>query len=247
MPRTDRLPPDDARLATERDAARLMEAVDELRRLEAERKEHAFGSPRFLELSRAVERQSRRVFEAAASQEAHSRGEILPGDAPAAKPEGDQTPIEASTEAASDLRWTSDTLLINLDRLIELESAKRTLDPASVPFRELAREIEDLAHHVAIHADREETLGAELSEDKRAGDTFGILPIDEVPVRPTSVVLEEWREAERTLAAAPPGSDEANAARADADRLRREYQAAAEAARAGKLAHHRADRQSPPR
>jgi hypothetical protein len=44
--------------------------------------------------------------------------------------------------------------------------------------------------------------------------------------REASVILGEWREAERRLSAAPPGTPEHEETRAAVDRLRSEYRAA---------------------
>ena len=56
----------------------------------------------------------------------------------------------------------------------------------------------------------------------------GVRPIEAIPPRDAADILAEWRQAERRLNAAQPGTAEEDAARADIDRLRAEYSRAFE-------------------
>src|SRR5690349_20686621 len=109
----------------------------------------------------------------------------------------------ADLERAANLRETSDTLMARLDRLYELESRKRELQPERPEFVRLAR---------ALHA------------DVKAGDAAADVSIRDTPPKRDAVgVLAEWRAAERRLQAAPAGSADESEAREQVERLRAEY------------------------
>ena len=126
-------------------------------------------------------------------------------------------------ELESDLRNTSDTLLQTLDRLGDLEKEKRALDPTSQRFQRLAEEIERLAAIVFSQTHAQNQLGERASEQfMRTGEP--VAPIAETTVaRELPVILADWREAERRLAASDPETAEHAEAEADALRLRDEY------------------------
>lgn len=133
-------------------------------------------------------------------------------------------------ELEQDLRLTSDELLRRLERLRELELEKRRVKPGTEQFRTLARDIEMLATGVLTKTVEQEQL-AELSIDVRQNTGYVPPPIAEISVaREPSAILAEWREAERRLADAPPGSIEHDDARAEVARLRDEYRRAYQAA-----------------
>ena len=131
---------------------------------------------------------------------------------------------ESPQEHAAELRRASDDFMQRLDRLYELESRKRELPPDQAEFIRLAREIEDLARGLLFAGGVQVEKAEEVHADIKNGATVVDQPIRETPSKRDAVaVLAEWRAAERRLAAAPPGSREERAARADVDQLREEY------------------------
>ena len=115
------------------------------------------------------------------------------------------------------LRSTSDGFLARVDRLQSLEQQKRELPPDETA--EMAREIEILTREILEWAERQTTLAEEVAA--REGNMGP--PIAVTPPRDLHVVLDEWRAAERKLAATEPGTAAYESARADIDRLRDEY------------------------
>jgi hypothetical protein len=115
-----------------------------------------------------------------------------------------------------ELRATSDGFLARVERLQALEEQKRELPPAQAA--ELAKEVEILTGEILEWASRQTTLAEDAAERDADGR-----PIAVTPARPIHEVLEEWRAAERTLAAEHPGTAAYESARADVDRLRDEY------------------------
>jgi hypothetical protein len=134
------------------------------------------------------------------------------------------------TEIEQDLRAASDRLLQTLDQLEELEIKKRSLEPNSAEFGQLSAEIERLAAAVFAHTHAQRTLGEKTEViAKRTG--ADVQPIDETaPTRELSVILAEWRAAERRLGEFQPDSAEHGKAKAELERLRAEYHAAYAAA-----------------
>ena len=131
---------------------------------------------------------------------------------------------DSPQEDAAELRRASDDFMQRLDRLHELESRKRELPPDQPEFMRLAREIEDLARGLLFAGGVQVEKAEEVQADIKRGATVIDQPIRETPSRRDAVaILSEWRAAERRLAAAPPGSTEERAARADVEQLREEY------------------------
>ncbi len=127
-------------------------------------------------------------------------------------------------QRAAELRRASDTLMQRLDRLHELESRKRELEPGKPEFVRLAREIEDLSRALLFSSGEQVELAEAIHADVKSGDVDANLPIrDTPPKRDAVIVLAEWRAAERRLAAAPPGSAEELEARGEVERFRLEY------------------------
>ncbi|HEX8941296.1 MAG TPA: hypothetical protein VF763_14160 [Candidatus Limnocylindrales bacterium] len=137
---------------------------------------------------------------------------------------------------ADRLRHASDALLAALEQLAALEHEKRTLTPGSDPFVELATRIDLLARQILEQSGRERHLAEATAEQRRSGAPPE-RPIEATPAAPDAGsraihdVLADWRDAERRLADAPPGSPEARALEARIDALREEYRVAHEAAR----------------
>ena len=134
------------------------------------------------------------------------------------------------TEIEQDLRAVSDRLLQTLDQLEKLENRKRSLEPNSPEFGHLSAEIERLAAAVFAHTHAERTLG-EKTEVIARRTGADVQPIEEIaPVRELSVILAEWRAAERRLGDVQPDSAEHAQAETELERLRAEYHEAYAAA-----------------
>jgi hypothetical protein len=128
-----------------------------------------------------------------------------------------------------ELRATSDSLLRALDRMNELEAEKRTIPTGSERFVELAREVEQLAVEVLRQSQNQSTLAETTEERTDAGGGLG-RPIATIPAAPREMatILNEWRDAERSLASVDPSSQDAAIAAANVRRLREEYRLAHE-------------------
>ena len=129
-----------------------------------------------------------------------------------------------------ELRDTSDSLMRALDQLHDLEAQKRDQPMGSESFVTLAQRVEDLAIDVLRRTEREASLADDTKERREAGGGVG-RSINEVPAsrRDLATILNEWRGAERRLAAADPAGSESLAAAADVRWLREEYRMAHEA------------------
>ena len=120
----------------------------------------------------------------------------------------------------SELRATSDRMLLMLDRLREVEVAKRAQAPGTEAFASLAYEVVELARTAVRWSELELRMA---NEALGKGPTGSGAALAEVPTRRLDEVLAEWRQAEIRLSQAVPGSGDADAAAADAARLRLEY------------------------
>ena len=130
------------------------------------------------------------------------------------------------------LRTVSDEKLRTLERLQRLESEKRSELPGTPRFLKLAREVEKLAAMVFAQTTTQQTLAQQTHAATRAGAE--IAPIAEIAVaRDVSVILAEWRDAERRLAATAMETAEHAKAAGDARRLREEYHRAYKAQSSG--------------
>lgn len=136
-------------------------------------------------------------------------------------------------ETANALRAASDALLRDLAELHELEQEKRRTDPDSPRLVRLAEEIEALAVRVMGTSMRQRERAQAISSP--GGTDAPDQSIAETP-REIHVILAEWRDTERQLAEAAPGSPDAGIAERRIDGLRQEYRRAHDAAqqRAGK-------------
>jgi len=125
-------------------------------------------------------------------------------------------------EVQAHLRSASDAILVLLAEVEQLELHKRGVRPADPRFAELAKAVRDSASALADFA-REEQAWA---DDVTAND--GSLPtISESPTpRPLGQILARWREIERQLNQAQPGTPESEALFDEFQRVREEYMAA---------------------
>jgi len=129
-------------------------------------------------------------------------------------------------EVESELRVASDRILKSLEQLDSLENEKRTLKPDSARFQTLAKEIERLAADIFAQSHAQQRLGERAKvEAATTGETPASINETE-KMRDISVILAEWRDAERRLTSAAADSAEHALAVADVARLRDEYQAA---------------------
>ena len=68
------------------------------------------------------------------------------------------------SDPVNDLRATSDAVLNDAERLTELETRQRSLDPADPEVDRLSREIEDLARRLSHKATAERQLSDEIGD-----------------------------------------------------------------------------------
>ena len=122
------------------------------------------------------------------------------------------------------LRSASDTLIAALEQMHDLESEKRQVPAGSERFVELARQVDDLALQILRHTEYQESMAETLEERREAGGGVS-RPIEQMPSEPRArhLILSDWRDAERRLAAAELGSVEGAQAASDVRRLREEY------------------------
>ncbi len=80
----------------------------------------------------------------------------------------DRTP--KPTEGVEELAATSNDILDTLERLRELEKERRSEQPTSVRFRELAGEIERLSNDIFRSAVKETTLAETIEPTHRTID-----------------------------------------------------------------------------
>jgi hypothetical protein len=127
------------------------------------------------------------------------------------------------TDAGRRLRVASDALLLDLEALAGLEEEKRVLEPEDPRRVELSEKIQALAEQLLDASATQRSLTIAIHDDPATAAHTA--PIEETP-RSTASILESWREAERQLAAAEPGSVDAEVAADMVDRFREEYRRA---------------------
>ena len=109
--------------------------------------------------------------------------------------------------------------------LVALEDEKRGLVPGDPRVSELAIRIEEIAQRVLGGASRQRHLGETAEREEGGRPSPDAEAIEELD-RPLWQILGEWRDAERRLAVAPPGSVDESEAKALVDHLRQEYRSA---------------------
>ncbi len=121
-----------------------------------------------------------------------------------------------------DLRSVSDEMVRTLEQLQRLETEKRAASPGTPRFVRLAREIEKLAAVVFNQTSVQQSLAERTHAAAQAG--VEIPPIEQIETtRDVSLILTEWRDAERRVAATAMDTAEHATAATDARRLREEY------------------------
>lgn len=138
------------------------------------------------------------------------------------------------TETGDVLRATSDELLRDLEVLLALEDEKRSIAPGDPRLVELAERIESIASRILGSSTKQRELTEHINDLSNAGSSAAPdASIEDTP-RSIAEILSDWREAERQLAAAEPGSVDAAEAALQIDRLRSDYRRAHEARRSGR-------------
>jgi len=124
------------------------------------------------------------------------------------------------------LRRTSDSLLRDLETLAELEAEKRTIEPGDPRLVDLATQIEEIAKRVMASSTSQRAQTEVIQELTEAGSPAAPdTPIEDTP-RSMEAILAAWRDAERRLDTAEPGSAEQLEAQLLVNRLRTEYKRA---------------------
>jgi hypothetical protein len=134
------------------------------------------------------------------------------------------------TESGAELREVSDEVLRNLDALGALEEEKRGVQPGDPRLVALAKEVETLAAKLLVGSTRQRDLATEINGDPAAA--AATRPINE-QTRPVAEILRAWRDAERALMQAAPGSGDEATARAEIEQCREEYRQAFESRSGG--------------
>jgi hypothetical protein len=130
------------------------------------------------------------------------------------------------SRTAKVIRATSDSLLRDLETLETLELEKRRLAPDDPELVTVATRIEEVAARVLQSSHEQRALTERIEAMHEVGDPDApTVPIEEAP-RDIHAILAQWREAEREIETATPGSIEHEAAKQRARRLRDEYREA---------------------
>ena len=116
--------------------------------------------------------------------------------------------------------------LRDLEALLQLEEEKRTIDPGDPRLVDLAQRIEVIAKRVLAGSTSQRAQTQAIHALTEAGSPAAPdTPIEDTP-RSMEAILAAWRQAERQLDAAEPGSAEATEAEVLVDQLREEYRRA---------------------
>jgi hypothetical protein len=124
------------------------------------------------------------------------------------------------------LRRTSDALVRDIEALLQLEEEKRSIDPDDPRLVDMAARIELIAKRVLASSTSQRAQTQLIHELVENGSPAAPdLPIEDTP-RSIEAILSAWRQAERQLETAEPGSAEAREAEVLVDALREEYRRA---------------------
>jgi FKBP-type peptidyl-prolyl cis-trans isomerase (trigger factor) len=124
------------------------------------------------------------------------------------------------------LRRTSDALLRDLETLLQLEEEKRTVAPGDPSLVDLAARIELIAKRVLASSTSQRAQTQLVNALTEAGSPAAPDATIEQTPRSMEAILSAWRQAERQLGAAEPGSAEAKEGQLLIDQLREEYRRA---------------------
>jgi hypothetical protein len=128
-----------------------------------------------------------------------------------------------------EFRAATDQLLEIIERLRTTEEAKREVEFGSDEFVALARAAVDAGRLAYRWTEMQLTMAEQAAARRARGELAEDVRLIDVRARPIDRILSLWREAQLRLEIARPGSPEAEAATADAERLREEYAVAAAA------------------
>ncbi|HLX34869.1 MAG TPA: hypothetical protein VKR30_06440 [Candidatus Limnocylindrales bacterium] len=120
------------------------------------------------------------------------------------------------------LRSASDAILLLVGEVEQLERHKRGVRPQDPRFDVLAKAVSDAAAALAAFTEAEEAWGHDAD-----GARSTVSSIADSAAPPTlSAILQRWREIERQLNEAAPGSPEAEALFEEFERVRAQYMTA---------------------
>ena len=124
--------------------------------------------------------------------------------------------------AEQHLRAASDAILLLVTEVEQLERHKRGVPPGERRFDELARSVRMAAEALADFTREEEAWARGASATGRSLEPIAVASEPST----LSDILRRWRDVERRLEAADPGSAEATSLFDEFARLRDEYMAA---------------------
>jgi hypothetical protein len=122
----------------------------------------------------------------------------------------------------TDLRAASDRIMAMVESLRVIETTKRRHHPGSPEFLWYAERVEELSQAILDMSRRERDAAQRADAEPGASP----VTVEETPPPSIPELLERWREAERGLAAAAAGSDEAAALREESEHARQLYRRA---------------------
>jgi len=125
-------------------------------------------------------------------------------------------------------RATTDQMFDFLEQIRAHEQAKRESPMGSPEFVQEARDVERLSRLVFRWAQLELQMAQEAEGRVARGESPADVRLTNVQPRPLDRILANWREAQLRLEIAMPGSEEAQTASEEIERLREEYQVAHE-------------------
>ena len=120
------------------------------------------------------------------------------------------------------LRSASDAIMVLLGELAQLEGHKRGVLPSDPRFAQLAAAVRDAAQSLSELAREQEQWGLSVGLD----DTRVASIEQSTSPQPLRAILARWREIERQLGTADPGSPAATELFSQFQRVRDEYMAA---------------------
>jgi hypothetical protein len=125
-------------------------------------------------------------------------------------------------------RATTDQMFDFLEQIQAHERAKQESPMGSPEFVQEARNVERLSRLVFRWAQLELQMAQEAEGRVARGESPADVRLTNVQPRPLDRILASWREAQLRLEIATPGSEEAQTASEEIERLREEYQVAHE-------------------
>ena len=141
---------------------------------------------------------------------------------------------EPAGPRVTQLRGTSDQLLLAIQTVALLEQQKRGVPFGDDRFPGLAKAVREAAEVVLDFSVAEEEEASRIHQRSTIDDDATATIADTLPASSLAEILEQWRAVERRLVEAPAGSPEAADLLTEFERLRSRYAEAlaAEARRA---------------